>query len=63
MRCGQPYGQIFIMNSDGTDKRILTDNLWDDSMPLSVPGLRAPLPSLMTLAATLISFTVARRLN
>ena len=35
----QPYGQIFIMNSDGTGKRILTDSLWEDSMPLYVPGV------------------------
>ena len=34
----QPYGQIFIMNSDGTDKRILTDSLWEDSMPLYIPN-------------------------
>jgi len=34
----QPYGQIFIMNSDGTGKRILTDSLWEDSMPLYVPA-------------------------
>jgi len=34
----QPYGQIFIMNADGTDKRILTDSLWEDSMPLYVPA-------------------------
>jgi Tol biopolymer transport system component len=34
----QPYGQIFIMNSDGTGKRILTDSLWEDSMLLYVPG-------------------------
>jgi Tol biopolymer transport system component len=34
----QPYGQIFIMNSDGTGKRILTDSLWEDSMPLYVPS-------------------------
>jgi Tol biopolymer transport system component len=33
----QPYGQIFIMNDDGTDKRILTDSLWEDSMPLYIP--------------------------
>jgi hypothetical protein len=26
------------MNSDGTDKRILTDSLWEDSMPLYVPN-------------------------
>jgi hypothetical protein len=34
----QPYGQIFIMNADGTDKRILTDSLWEDAMPLYVPA-------------------------
>jgi Tol biopolymer transport system component len=34
----QPYGQIFVMNADGTDKRILTDSLWEDSMPLYVPA-------------------------
>lgn len=34
----QPYGQIFVMNSDGTDKRILTDSLWEDAMPLFVPA-------------------------
>jgi Tol biopolymer transport system component len=37
----QPYGQIFIMNADGTDKRILTDSLWEDAMPLYVP-VRVP---------------------
>ena len=30
----QPYGQIFIMNSDGTGRRMLTDSIWEDSMPL-----------------------------
>jgi Tol biopolymer transport system component len=34
----QPYGQIFIMNADGTGKRVLTDSLWEDSMPLYVPA-------------------------
>jgi Tol biopolymer transport system component len=34
----QPYGQIFIMNADGSGKRILTDSLWEDSMPLYVPA-------------------------
>jgi Tol biopolymer transport system component len=34
----QPYGQIFVMNADGTDKHILTDSLWEDSMPLYVPA-------------------------
>jgi Tol biopolymer transport system component len=33
----QQYGQIFIMNADGTGKRILTDSLWEDSMPLYIP--------------------------
>lgn len=30
----QPYGQIFIMNADGSNKTILTDSMWEDSMPL-----------------------------
>jgi Tol biopolymer transport system component len=30
----QPYGQIFIMDADGSNKHILTDSLWEDSMPL-----------------------------
>ena len=34
----QPYGQIFIMNADGSGKRILTDSLWEDSMPLYLPN-------------------------
>ena len=34
----QQYGQIYIMNADGSDKRILTDSKWEDSMPLYVPG-------------------------
>jgi Tol biopolymer transport system component len=36
-RTFQPYGQIFIMNADGSDKRQLTDSLWEDSMPVYVP--------------------------
>lgn len=32
----QQYGQIFIMNADGTGKKMLTDSLWEDSMPLYV---------------------------
>lgn len=32
----QPYGQIVIMNSDGSNKRMLTDSMWEDSMPLYV---------------------------
>lgn len=34
----QPYGQIFVMDADGTDKSILTDMLWGDTMPLFVPA-------------------------
>ena len=34
----QPYGQIVVMNADGSDKRMLTDSMWEDSMPLYVPN-------------------------
>ncbi|EMR62348.1 hypothetical protein MGN70_004645 [Eutypa lata] len=34
----QPYGQIMAMNADGSDKRMLTDSMWEDSMPLYVPN-------------------------
>lgn len=34
----QPYGQIFIMNADGSEKRMLTDSMWEDSMPLYLPN-------------------------
>ncbi|PWY67519.1 tricorn protease N-terminal domain-containing protein [Aspergillus heteromorphus CBS 117.55] len=30
----QPYGQINIMDADGSNKRALTNSLWEDSMPL-----------------------------
>ncbi|KAI0103384.1 tat pathway signal sequence domain-containing protein [Nemania sp. FL0031] len=33
----QPYGQIMIMNADGSDKTMYTDSMWEDSMPLLVP--------------------------
>jgi Tol biopolymer transport system component len=36
----QPYGQIWSMNPDGTDKRQLTDSRWEDSMPALVPTRR-----------------------
>ena len=32
----QPYGAIFIMKADGSDKRQLTDSPWEDSMPVYV---------------------------
>ena len=34
----QPYGQILIMNADGSNKRMLTDSRWEDSMPLYIPA-------------------------
>lgn len=33
----QPYGQIMVMDADGSNKRALTDSIWEDSMPLYVP--------------------------
>ena len=32
----QPYGQIWVMNADGSGKRPLTDSMWEDGMPLFV---------------------------
>lgn len=29
----QPYGQIMIMNADGSNKTVLTNSMWEDSMP------------------------------
>lgn len=34
----QPYGQIMVMDKDGSNKRMLTDSMWEDSMPLWVPN-------------------------
>lgn len=34
----QQYGQIYVMNADGSGKRLVTDSKWEDSMPLYVPG-------------------------
>ena len=34
----QPYGQIFVMNADGSNKTILTDSIWEDSMALYLPN-------------------------
>lgn len=33
----QPYGQVWSMNADGSDKWMLTDSRWEDSMPAFVP--------------------------
>ncbi|KFY39698.1 hypothetical protein V494_03875 [Pseudogymnoascus sp. VKM F-4513 (FW-928)] len=32
----QPYGQIVVMNADGSNKTMVTDSMWEDSMPLYV---------------------------
>lgn len=34
----QPYGQIMVMDKDGSNKRLITDSLWEDSMPLYIPA-------------------------
>lgn len=34
----QPYGQIVVMNADGSNKTMLTDSMWEDSMPLYIPS-------------------------
>lgn len=41
----QPYGSIWIMKADGTEKRQLTDSHWEDAMPCFVPktGAKATL--------------------
>ena len=33
----QPYAVIMMMRADGSEKRQLTDSLWEDSMPCFVP--------------------------
>ncbi len=34
----QPYGQIFVMQADGSGKRMVTDSLWEDAMPILIPA-------------------------
>ncbi len=34
----QPYGVIFMMDADGSNKKPLTDSIWEDSMPCFVPS-------------------------
>ena len=38
----QPYGAIFIMKADGSDKRQLTDSPWEDSMPIYITKSKKP---------------------
>ncbi|MXY18122.1 MAG: hypothetical protein F4Y57_14320, partial [Acidobacteria bacterium] len=34
----QPYGELFIMNADGSDQRALTDNRWEEGTPAWQPA-------------------------
>ncbi len=34
----QPYGQIMVMDADGSNKHLVTDSLWEDSMPCYIPA-------------------------
>jgi Tol biopolymer transport system component len=38
----QPYGQVMIMEANGSGKRMLTDSMWEDSMPLYLPNSVLP---------------------
>lgn len=38
----QPYGEIFVMNADGTHAEQLTDNQWEDGGPAWLPAKPAP---------------------
>jgi hypothetical protein len=40
----QQYGLIFIMDADGSGKRMLTDSRWKDSMPFYIAA-KVPLRS------------------
>ncbi|PSS05204.1 tricorn protease N-terminal domain-containing protein [Coniella lustricola] len=34
----QPYGQIMLMNDDGSDKTVWSNGMWEDAMPLFIPN-------------------------
>ena len=40
----QPYGELFLMHSDGSDVRQLTDNQWEDGSPAWRPTPRQASP-------------------
>jgi hypothetical protein len=37
-RIGRSSSELCIANADGTDKRMLTDSLWEDAMSLYIPA-------------------------
>jgi len=39
----QPYGEIFVMRSDGTHVEQLTDNQWEDGTPAWAPAAPGPM--------------------
>jgi hypothetical protein len=44
----QPYGQIVIMDANGSNQRVITGGRWEDSMPLLIPArFRSPLHGLL----------------
>jgi Tol biopolymer transport system component len=38
----QPYGELFVMRTDGSDVQQLTDNQWEDGTPAWQPATRVP---------------------
>lgn len=36
----QPYGEIYVMRSDGSDQRILTDDQFEAATPTWIPRRR-----------------------
>jgi len=39
----QQYGTIMIMDADGSNRHVLNESLWEDSIPLFVPDPPPPI--------------------